>query len=170
MSTRFTLVLLAVAAASCKGGLLQGGPDHASVSDGDFVETAAPLKGADLDALWARGELVLGMEGYTIDAEETSFAERELVTRWNNVLGLNRYAGYRTRAWVRLVPATPDSWKVSVAVQRQRNGDIRNPSEAMKAKWEVQPADRARAGVILWKIESGFRAPGSDEDSDEKTN
>jgi hypothetical protein len=110
------------------------------------------------------------MEGYLIDGEETSFADRELVTRWNLVLAMNRYEGYRTRAKIRIRPVTKNTWSVGVQVQRQRNTDINNPSEPLLAKWEIQPADRARAGVILWKIESGFRAPGSEDAGGGKTN
>jgi len=169
MSTRFAwIVAAALLSAGCATSPFGGNKDNIAVAADDFVESESPLVGADLDGLWERGKQVLGVEGYAVDGERTNFADRELVTRWNAVLGMNRYEGYRTRAWVRFKKAADakskggTTWTIAVSVQRQRNGDIRRPSEISLAQWEEQPSDKQRAGVILWKIESGFHAPGSD--------
>jgi hypothetical protein len=137
--------------------------DEAGVSDDDFVESTEPLAAADLDGLWERSQQVIEGEGYMVDSGRSKYAEREMLSHWNAVLGMNRYEGYRTRIWIRYHKSGKDQWKVAVQVQRQRNTDIKRPSEISMAKWEAQPADKERSGVVLWKIESGFRVPGADD-------
>ena len=139
------------------------GSGSAKVSAEDFVEAESAAKGADLDSLWERAGQVLTAKGYAVDSVKTRFADREIVTLWNAVLGMNRYEGYRTRAWVRFHKADKGDWKAAVCVQRQRNTDIRNPSEISLAQWEDLPADKSAAELILWKIESAFRPSGADE-------
>jgi hypothetical protein len=163
MNKRLVATFAALALAACSDTqIFQGNPDNAKVADEDFVESTE-LKGADLDGLWERAEQVVMIEGYEVDGTRTHFADREMATHWNAVMGMNRYEGYRTRAYVRFHKSKKGEWTVGVLVQRQRNIDIRRPSEEVMATWEEQPADKARAGVLLWKIESGFREPGSEE-------
>ncbi len=163
MNKRIAATFVALVLAGCSDTIIfQGNPDNAKVADEDFVESAV-LPGADLDGLWERSEQVVAMEGYEVDGTRTHFADREMATHWNAVMGMNRYEGYRTRAYVRFRKSKKGEWSVGVLVQRQRNIDIRRPSEEVMATWEEQPADKARAGVLLWKIESGFREPGSDD-------
>jgi len=165
-SAWFLSFLLAFPLAACGvTSPLGRGAEHSTVSDDDYVQSTAPIAGADLDALWERAGQVLTFDGYAADSLKTHFADHEIVTLWNPVLGMNRYEGYRTRAWVRFKKAENGRWTPAVAVQRQRNGDIRDPSELALAQWEDQPADKSRATAILWKIESAFRVAGGDDAS-----
>ncbi len=166
MHKRLAPVLLAFLAASCGDTqIFHTNPDEASVSDDDFIESEEPIAASDLDGLWERAQQVVEMESYTVDTARSKFAEREMLSHWNAVLGMNRYEGYRTRIWVRFNKAGKDLWKVAVQVQRQRNTDIKRPSELSMAKWEAQPADKARSNTVLWKIEAGFRAPGTSDEA-----
>jgi hypothetical protein len=169
MHKRFAPILLVLLAAACGDTeIFHKNMDEASVSDADFVESADPLPASDLDGLWERSQQVIEGEGYMFDAARSKFDEREMLSHWNAVLGMNRYEGYRTRIWVRFHKSAKDMWKVAVQVQRQRNTDIKRPSEISMAKWESQPADKGRAEVVLWKIEAGFRVPGADEAAEKK--
>jgi hypothetical protein len=169
MHKRLAPVLLVFLAAACGDTpIFHTNPDEASVSDDDFVESAEPIAASELDGLWERSQQVIEGEGYMFDAARSKFAEREMLSHWNAVLGMNRYEGYRTRVWVRFHKSGKDLWKVAVQVQRQRNTDIKRPSELSMAKWESQPADKARSNLVLWKIEAGFRVPGMDEDKTKK--
>jgi hypothetical protein len=168
MHKRFAAIVLTFLAAACGDTqIFHKNPDEASVSDDDFVESPDPLPASEMDGLWERSQQVIEAEGYMFDAARSKFADREMLSHWNAVLGMNRYEGYRTRVWVRFHKSGKDMWKVAVQVQRQRNTDIKRPSELSMATWEAQPADKGRSGVILWKIEAGFRVAGVD-DADSK--
>ncbi len=151
------LLLVAGAALSaCEGSsFFYAGADNETVGDPDYA-VGKPVAGADIDALWDRAQQVLATQGYAVDGTRTRFADRVIVTRWNTLLSPVRFEGVRTRAWVRFGQAPEGGWIVRVAVQKQRNADIDQPSNELVAKWEAQPADSARAGVLLWQIESGF--------------
>src|SRR5262245_18035312 len=97
------------------------------------------------------------MEGQAIDRDRTRYDQKQMVTHWDTRLAPNRFEGKRTRAWIRFEPLKSGEWSVAVAVQMQRNADIDQPSAASQAKWEDTESNTARAGVLLWKIESGFR-------------
>jgi hypothetical protein len=155
---------LAFAAVGCDSTRIHiGNPDEKTVGSDQFVETT-PISDVELDALWERSQVVLGMQGYQTNAKRSRYAEREIVTHWREQLAPNRFEGSRTRAWVRFREAKPHSWVVAVAVQRQRNEDIDHPTESESAKWEDSPSEgsRSAAEVLLFKIESGFRQPGAE--------
>ena len=154
------LVLAPILAACETTSIFHGNPDEASPSAGDFTESPSPLVGSEFDALWDRTEHVLGMEGYGVDRDRTSYAEHRMVTHWDTLLAPTRFEGKRNRAWVQFRQAKPGAWIVGVAVQVQRNADIDMPSAESQAQWEDTAGNAARAGVILWKIESGLRAEG----------
>ena len=138
--------------------------DSSEAGDADFVRGPSPLKGVEFDALWARAEWVLTMEGQAIDRDRTRYDQRQMVTHWDTRLAPNRFEGKRSRAWIRFEPLKGGDWSVAVAVQMQRNADIDQPSAASQAKWEDQPSNTAKADVLLWKIESGFRQDAADKD------
>jgi hypothetical protein len=157
-SARALLVVASALLAGCETAMIfRQNPDEAGVSQDDFVESDAPLKDVAFDALWDRAQIVVGMEGLGVDDAKSRFADRQLVTRWNTFLGVNRYEGYRTRTWIRFRQPTDGGWIVGVTVQRQRNTDIRAPQDPTMAMWENQPAERPRAEKVLWKIEAPFR-------------
>ena len=157
------LALVAVLAASCDTPMaFRGNPDDAGVPKDSFVEGGAPLTGVDLDALWDRAQQVIAMEGLGIDDGKTRFADRLIVSRWSTHLTISRFEGYRTRTWVRLRQGKAGEWTAGVSVQRQKNMDIKQPSEELAAQWEDAPPENGRAAKILWKIESGFRVQGAD--------
>jgi hypothetical protein len=158
---RKTAWACAVAASLLAGGcksvpFLGGDPDAVTVEAADYTESRTPIPDADLDALWERAQQVVSGEGLAVDDSRTRYAERRIVTRWNTILSPQRFEGRRSRVWIGF-RQQGGGWIASVAVQVQRNSDIDNPSDPARCNWEVQPNDAARAGVILWKIESGFR-------------
>jgi hypothetical protein len=161
MHTRIgTALLLGVAtlAAACDSSrILSGNPDEATPDAKDYVESEKPLPGADLDALWDRARQVVSGEGLSVDEAKTKFSSHVLVTRWNTFLSPQRFEGQRKRAWIQFHRDAAGGWIAGVAVQSQRNADIDAPSNAANCKWEAQAYDPARAGVLLYKIESGFR-------------
>ena len=131
--------------------------DSNEADDGDYVRGPATIKDVEFDALWARAEWVLTMEGQAIDRDRTRYDRKEMVTHWDTRLAPTRFEGKRSRAWIRFEPLKPGEWNVAVAVQMQRNADIDQPSTASQAKWEETESNTARASVLVWKIESGFR-------------
>jgi hypothetical protein len=141
-------------------GLLRGDPDAREVGAGDWVESGSPLTGVAYEALWDRAKSVIGAEGLAVDDSRTDYATQLIVTRWDTLLAPNRFEGYRHRVWIRFTQPAPEQWSVGVAVQKQNNADMDAPTNPANARWEDKPADVTRAGVLLWKIESGFRAPG----------
>jgi hypothetical protein len=149
--------MFALALGACESSIMYSDADSTRADDEDYVHGPAPLKGAEFDALWARAELVLTMDGQQIDRDRTRYDQRQMVTHWDTRLAPNRFEGKRSRAWIRFEPLKSGDWDVAVAVQMQRNADIDQPSAASQAKWEEAPSNTARADVLLWKIESGFR-------------
>lgn len=141
------------------------GADTATADDEDYVRNEKPLRGVEFDALWARAEWVLTMEGAFVDRDLTRFDRREMVTHWDVQLAPNRYEGRRSRTWIRIEEPKKGEWNVAVAVQVQRNADLDHPSNLGNAKWEAVASNTARAGVLVWKIESGFREAGADPDA-----
>ena len=148
--------------------IFRGDPDDATSKPSEYLGSATPLKGADLESLWEASDSVLRMEGYTIDSNRTSYPKREMFTHWDAFLASYRFEGKRHRAIVKFTEAPEGGWMVSVVVQMQRNIDINNPSNAAEANWEEMAPAASRASVILYKIESGFREPGGDEDEKKK--
>ena len=160
---RLVLALVAAAAlAGCEFNRFGGrSPDESAVSAEDWVEGASPVAVADLEALWDRSKDVLANAGFAIDEQRTRYADRIIATRWNTMLSPQRFEGRRLRIWVRMQESGAGRWLVAAAVQGQRNVDIDHPSEPAGAKWEDIASDKARADVILYMIESGFREPGA---------
>ena len=161
MNTRLPHLLclgLALVAGGCEAsGFFKGNADERTVDEADYAQSEGPVKGAELDELWDRARLVVGNEGLSVDESRTKFADRQMITRWNTFLAPQRFGGRRTRAWIRFRQDPAGGWVPGVAVQVQRNADMDAPYSAANAAWEDQPADKARADVLLWKIESGFR-------------
>jgi len=176
MRTRLRLIsvaLVALCSAGCPGcdttRIFRGNPDDATSKASEYIGSATPLKGTDLESLWEASETVLRMEGYIIDTERSSYEKREMLTHWDTFLAPVRFEGKRHRAIVKFAEAPEGGWIVSCVVQLQRNVDIDNPSNAAQANWEDMAAPETRSRVILYRIESGFRPEdGSDEKKDEK--
>jgi hypothetical protein len=139
--------------------IFSGNADDVSVGDGDWVESATPLSDVELEALWDRANQVMANVGYTVDTTNTKYSQRTVASQWNAQLSPYRFEGRRTRGWIRLTEPTAGRFVVGAAVQVQRNSDIDQPSNAAVAKWEDQPADKSKANVLLYLVESGFREP-----------
>jgi hypothetical protein len=162
-------MLLGLSLAACDTTkIFRGDPDEATSKESEFVGSATPLKNADIESLWEASDTVLRMEGYQIDTSRTAYEKREMYTHWEAHLAPNRFEGKRHRAIVKFTKAPEGGWMVSVVVQMQRNIDINNPSNPAEANWEEMAPAATRAGVILYRIESGFREPGGDDDKDKK--
>src|SRR5437763_13366116 len=107
-----SLLVLVAAAAGCDSTRIHlGNPDAKNVASDQFVETT-PIADVELDALWERAQVVLGMQGYETNEKRTHYADREIVTHWRELLAANRFEGSRTRAWVRFREAKPHAWIV----------------------------------------------------------
>jgi len=173
MRTRLRLIsvaLLGLSIAACDTTrIFRGNPDDATSKQSEYVGSATPLKGTDLESLWEASETVLRMRGYLVDTGRTSYEKREMLTHWDTTLAPVRFEGKRHRAIVKFTEAPEGGWIVAVVVQLQRNVDIDNPSNAAQANWEDMAAPETRSRAILYSIESGFRAEdGSDETTDAK--
>ena len=165
LSTLFVLALTGcVSVTGCESSVMYSGADAAEADDGEYVRGPAPLKDVDFDALWSRAEWVLTMEGASIDRDRTRYDQRQMVSHWDTQLAPNRFEGRRSRAWIRFEQANQGEWRVAAAVQVQRNADLDQPSAAATAKWEATKPNLARAAVLVWKIESGFREDAPDKD------
>jgi hypothetical protein len=161
MHTRIGLGVVLAAAGLLSGcdssRLFTGDPEAATPESKNYVESEKALPNADLDSLWDRAQQVVSGEGLSVDESKTKFASHVIVTRWNTFLSPQRFEGNRKRAWIRFKKDPAGGWIPGVAVQAQRNADIDAPSNGANARWEEQAYDPALAGVLLWKIESGFR-------------
>jgi hypothetical protein len=171
MRTRLRLLpvaLIALAATGCPGcdttRIFRGDPDDMTSKASEYRDSSTPLKGTDLDTLWEAADNVLRMQGYAIDTHRTKYENREMYTHWETRLAPNRFQGWRRRAIVKFYDEKEDGWRVAVVVQVQRNDDIENPSNPAQARWKDMPADSDKAGIILYRIESGFRDPVEEEE------
>lgn len=155
------LVLAAAAAAlatlpACGDHVLFAGDPNTQVpSDGEWQETE-PLDVPSVEVLWNHTVSVLENLDLPPDEGRTDYARREIVTRWITRLAPIRYDGKRYRAHVRLVPASGGRWIAQVAVVRQSNTDMNDPTSAAHARWERDGVEFARAARILWQIRAGF--------------
>lgn len=164
---RVTALILALslgaALPACKAfPLIAGNPDEAAPEDRDWQETE-PLPAPSYDALWERCRVTLQAMDYSIDDSRSKFAEKRLVTRWQLRLAPTRLAGSRRCVYVDFVPAG-DRWVVRAAVVRQKNADIRDPSNPVLAKWEDDGTDMGRTGLILYQLRAAvLDERGADE-------
>ncbi len=132
-------------------------PENASPGDGDYV-TSEPFEVPEFDYVWDRAGRRLDAAGYGVDGSRTSRTKREIVSQWHTRLAPSRFAGTRMRAWVRFGDGGEGRQIVRVAIQVQRNEDIRDPTSSVLAQWKDEPADVERARLLAFQIESDFRA------------
>ena len=62
--------------------LFPGDPDDAMSKPSDYVTSATPLTGTDLETLWEASDTTLRMQGYAIDSARTNYDKREMCTHW----------------------------------------------------------------------------------------
>lgn len=150
------VLALAAGAASCGDHvLLRTDPEAQAPDRGEWAETE-PLEVPSFPVLWEQTLAALDDLGYSADDRLTDFAKREIVTRWVTRLAPTRYEGKRVRAHVQLVEAPEGKWVVRAAVLRQENADLRDPMNPVRAQWERQGVDAARAARILFQVRIAF--------------
>jgi hypothetical protein len=152
-------LLLGTAAAlpACETtGILQGDPDKAAPADEDWAATQ-PFKAPSKEILWDRVRTTLASEGYRADERMTRYDQGVIVTEWQALLAPNRFEGKRRRAHVEILPAgLENQWTIRVAVLKQRNADIDQPTNPLKAQWEPESVDANRTALLAWKFQRAF--------------
>ncbi len=157
------LLLLLCPAALGLGGCegmhspFSGDPD-AALPDDDAYVSSKPLTAPEFEFLWERAKFDLQADGYAPDSLRSRRSERSMVTAWRTLLAPARFQGVRRRVHLRFDETAPGRYVARCAVLVQRNEDLVDPTQPARAVWKDQPADRERANLIVYRLESGFAA------------
>lgn len=151
------LLSAALAAGGCETtGLFAGDPEDATPDASEWA-SSVELRAPGVDTVWERLRLVVAGEGYRVDEKKTSFEKRSLVTEWRAQYAPARFEGKRRRIHAEVVEVSPKAWIVKIARITQRNADIDDSMNPVKAEWEDDPKSDAAAGELLaWKIGAAF--------------
>jgi hypothetical protein len=144
---RTVLVLVAAAAlAACSSK-----PDRTG-------QTSAGFYVPDFEMLWDVSRKEMARAGFAPDGEASSRETKTLVSRRNTQLMPFSGQGYRDQATVvlREIPDKPDHWAVEVNVLRERNTNLKAPSEIAKAEWTTGQRIPEKERQISFGIESFF--------------
>lgn len=116
----------------------------------------------DFELLWETAKIHAVRGGYRIDDDATSLRSRRIVTTWKVDLATTKNAGHRKRRFVAFSEdaSVQDGWKARVATVRQRNVDMDEPLNPMRAEWRSHDPDLEDAERVAYMIESQFRDYG----------
>jgi len=76
------------------------------------------------------------------------------VSGWHTSLAPFKGDGYRERCTVEYTPLEARKYQARVRVERERNDDIVRPLDLSYAKWEPDPDDDRRAGMVLGYVQT----------------
>ncbi|MCU0726711.1 MAG: hypothetical protein MUE73_13145 [Planctomycetes bacterium] len=115
----------------------------------------------DEDLVWMVLELELSRRGYTLDPMACDRITGDFETRWITNLNPFRYEGRRTKyvGRVEAVADQPGWFRVRGLVWTQRNADLKDPMDPLKAIWQDDAPDDTATEVFLYSMVSHFETP-----------
>ena len=152
------LRLLCMTGVACLGVACQssgGKPDTRGFRSDGFP---APSR----EAVWEAAQQAMIEQRYIPDSRESSRASGVVASRWRNSLTSFSREGFREKATIRVleVPGRSGVFRTESNVIRQRNDNIEDPSNPIKAEWSDGERNQMAENVLNRRVEMFFLPSG----------